>query len=379
MKLSELIKNSGLNIPASLLHSIEARDVEIKNITDDSRKVTPGCLFVGIKGLEHDGNDYLPKAIASGAPAVVCEDTSKLQIEDLKIPIIKVENGRRALALLWSAWYGFPSEKLKIVGITGTDGKTTTTNLLYHILKSSGRKVGMASTINARFGDKDVDTGFHVTSPEPGLLQKLLSEMVNAGLEYVCLEVTSHGIDQERIAGVNFFGAVITNVTHEHLDYHKTYQNYLETKGKLFSNLEFSVLNKDDESYKFLRSVSSGKILSYSLKEPTDVSADKVEITGDGSKFQINTTPGGIINSTSTLYSIKVNLKLPGLYNVSNALAASASALELGLNLSEIKRGLESFGGLEGRFEEIRAGQSFRVIVDFALMLWRVCLRLHPK
>lgn len=346
------------------------KDLEIIGITDDSRKVKPGYLFVAIKGLERDGHEYIEQAIEKGAAAVVFDVNFKFHppagrsnFKNGDIPMIAAKNTRRSLGLLWAAWFGFPSEKLKVIGITGTDGKTTTTNLLYHILQSAGKRVGMISTISARLGNKEVDTGFHVTSPEPELLQKLLSQMVTEGLEYVCLEVTSHGIDQERIAGVNFYGAVVTNVTHEHLDYHKTYQNYLETKGRLFKDVIFSVLNKDDESFPYLLSVSSGKKISYSLHTSADISADNVELVGDDSKFRIFLSS---VNTTSVLYSIEVRLKLPGGYNISNSLASASAALELGLTLQDVKVGLENFSGLEGRFEEIKMGQPFRVVVDFA-------------
>lgn len=353
MNLYDLMKKSGIVLSDQLDESWN--NVDVLGITDDSRKVLPGYLFVAIRGLERDGHSYISKAVESGAVAIIYEIGHIVQ--DRKYVAVKSSNSRRALGLLWSAWYDFPSSKMKVIGITGTDGKTTTTNLLYHILSAAGRKVGMISTINARFGNKELDTGFHVTNPGPELLQKLLSDMVSEGLEYVCLEVTSHGIDQERVAGVRFLGAVITNVTHEHLDYHKTYEDYLRTKGKLFKSVSFSVINRDDSSFRYLNDAVEGEVLTYGQNESADFIMQNIQLFDDGSSFSIfhRGRP-----------AIDVKLRIPGIYNISNSLAAYTVALKLGITPKEIKSGLEGFSGLEGRFEEIKMGQPFKFIVDFA-------------
>ncbi|MCL5004167.1 MAG: UDP-N-acetylmuramoyl-L-alanyl-D-glutamate--2,6-diaminopimelate ligase [Patescibacteria group bacterium] len=376
MNLYEIIKNSGIVKDRCLGNGWKSS--EVAGLTDDSRKVKPGFLFVAVKGLEHDGHDYIARAIENGAATVVYESKSKIkdqrskiQVKDRDVTWIEVADTRRALGLLWAGWYGNPSEKLKVIGVTGTDGKTTTANLIYHLLKTAGRKAGLISTINARIGNREIDTGFHVTNPEPELLQKLLSEMVKEGLEYVVLEVTSHGIDQERIAGVKFLGGVITNVTHEHLDYHKTYHKYLETKGRLFKNVDFSVLNGDDGSFSYIKKVAGGQKITYSQRGAGDVSAKKINVRDTLSAFAIRV--GSKLTKSLSLHSgilladwgsVKINL--PGVYNVSNALAAASAALFLGISPADIKKGLESFRGLPGRFEEIKMGQPFRVIVDFA-------------
>lgn len=333
-------------------------DVKVFGVTEDSRQVKRGYLFVAIKGLKTDGHRYISSALANGAAVVVYEDEISQNFNGDRTLLIRVRNSRKALGLLITAWYGFPSRKLKVIGVTGTDGKTTTTNLIYHILKTWGKSVGMVSTIKARIGEKEVDTGFHVTNPTPEVLQKLLSQMVRKGMEYAVLEVTSHGVDQERIAGIQFLGAVITNVTHEHLDYHKTYQSYLKTKSRLFEKVKFSVLNRGDKSFDYLKSVASGRIVSYGLIQAADITASKIDLRGTVSHFYLS------------FGSLKppehIRLRLPGRYNVSNALAAAAACYRLGLSPRQIKAGLETFRRLEGRFDEVRLGQAFRVIIDFA-------------
>lgn len=367
--LAELVRQSGI-LNTSTLYSDEAIEAGkvVNGLTDDSRRVKPGYIFVAVKGLEHDGHDHIAEALGKGAVIVyqdrskIKNQRSKIQIKNQKFTEIRVKNSREALGLLWSAWYGHPSRKLKIIGVTGTDGKTTTVNLIYHLLKRVGKKVGMVSTVNARIGKEEIETGFHVTSPEPELLQKLLAQMVEKKMEYAVLEVTSHGLDQERIAGIKFDAAVLTNVTHEHLDYHKTYPNYLQTKAKLFKNVQFSILNRDDASFINLERVADGKRVTYGIKEKADLMAENINGQNDYNRFTLKVGGG----KTTPLYSDIVNLALPGIYNIYNVLAAAAVCLELRLSLEQVTAGLSSFEPLTGRFEEIRLSQPFRVIIDFA-------------
>ncbi len=235
-------------------------------------------------------------------------------------------------AIFANVYYGFPSRKLIVIGVTGTDGKTTTCNLIYSILKAAGKEAGLISTINAIIGDKEYETGFHVTSPDPFSLQRFLRLMVDKGCQYAVLEVTSHALDQNRVWGIHFQVGVVTNVTREHLDYHKTYENYLKTKGLLIKWADKAVLNADDGSFEYLKTLKE-KAVTYSLKNPVVI------------PFKLN---------------------LPGEYNISNALAASAAAVCLGINSAAIRKGLENLTDLPGRFEEINEGQDFKVIVDFA-------------
>ena len=246
------------------------------------------------------------------------------------------------LAVLSAVIYRFPARKLKVIGITGTDGKTTTVNLTYEILRQADLPVGMISTVSAKLGTEEFTTGFHVTSPNPRLLQKILRKMVDEGLKYLVLEVTSHGLDQFRLWGIPFKIAVVTNVTPEHLDYHKTYENYLAAKAKLFDIAEVAVLNRDDRSFEYLearvRKNKGAKIVTYGLRNKADFTSEK----------------------------FKFETSLPGEYNRYNCLAAIAATSQLKVPPEIIKKAITSFKGVVGRMEEINEGQDFRVIVDFA-------------
>lgn len=360
MRLDKLLIDSGITEAgsATMIRIIEENGgPEIIGITDDSRKVKPGFLFVAVKGLEHDGHKYIEQAIKAGASAIVFDVNSKVKSQKSKFsatPLVGVKDSRKALGLLWAAWYAHPAKSLRVLGVTGTDGKTTTANLIYHLLKSAGKKVGLISTINAQIGNDSFETGFHVTNPAPELLQKFLRLMVDRGTEFAVLEVTSHGIDQQRIAGIDFEMVVVTNVTHEHLDYHKTYENYLKTKGRLLASNRISILNRDDRSFDYLKSVSRGKVLSYGILQKADFQATNVSLLGESAKFIL--APG----------SVEVKTNLLGEYNVANALAAVAAVSSFGLSPAQITAGLRSFQPLPGRFEEIKTRRDFRVVVDFA-------------
>lgn len=257
--------------------------------------------------------------------------------------------------------YGFPSRKIKIIGVTGTDGKTTTVSLLYHILKSAGYKVSMISTVNAIVGEARFDTGFHVTTPSPFEIQKFLRMMVKAGSEYAVLEITSHSLDQNRVAFVNFAEAIITNVTNEHLDYHGSYDKYLLSKAKILNAVKYRILNADDESFKKLSSLGSGKMLSVGTKEGVDFLAKDVKSTQNRLDFNIQTKYKDVETQ-----SVSVSTPLRGEFNVQNILLAVACAKTLDVVDKEITKALKDFPGVEGRMENIDEGQKFQVIVDFA-------------
>ena len=243
------------------------------------------------------------------------------------------------IAHLAAIYFHSPSKDLIVIGVTGTDGKTTTVNMIYHILKTAGYKVSMVSSIGAQIGTKSYDTGFHVTTPSPWQIQKYLRRAVNSGSKYFVLEATSHGLDQNRLACVNFKVAVLTNITQDHLDYHKTWQNYALAKAKLFKNTQFSILNLDDsKSYDFLKSKVGGKLTTYCLKGNAD-------FTQDNTRFK---------------------LKIPGSFNLENALAAAAACQVLEVNKRNITKALNNFSGIKGRLEEVNLGQNFKVIIDFA-------------
>ncbi len=241
-------------------------------------------------------------------------------------------------AIVANLRYGFPSRKVKVIGVTGTDGKTTTVNMIYHILKSAGENVSMVSTINAVIAGESVDTGFHVTSPSAFSLQKYIFKAKKAGTKYLILEVTSHALDQFRVLGIKFDVAVITNVTHEHLDYHKTFEKYLKTKAKLIRNAKVAVLNKEDSNFKKLSKLTHGKVVSFGIKRDADIN--------------IHNTP--------------IKLKIAGDYNRLNALAASAVCLNLGIARTTILSSLAKFETLSGRMEEVKNSRGIKIIVDFA-------------
>lgn len=241
-------------------------------------------------------------------------------------------------SIIFALLYGFPARKLKIIGVTGTDGKTTTVSMIYQILKKAEKKVSMISSVQAVIGEKEYDTGFHITTPDPWEVQRYFAKIAKTGSEYVVLEVTSHGLDQNRVFGIEFLVGLITNITHEHLDYHKNWQNYALAKAKLLKNVKFSILNADDKSFEFLLPYASGKIVTY-----------------------------GIINNADfTPKNFPVKLKIPGEYNMYNALAATSACRSLGIDVSAIRNALKNFKNLKGRMEEIDGGQDFNVVVDFA-------------
>ena len=241
-------------------------------------------------------------------------------------------------AFIAALYFNFPSRQLTVIGITGTDGKTTTVWMIYEILKNSGFKVSQISSLGALVGTSTFDTGFHTTTPSPWQIQKYLRKAVNLGNKYFVLEATSHGLDQNRLAFVKFKVAVITNITHEHLDYHKSQKRYLGAKAKLFRKVNFSILNFDDQSFDFLKSNVDGKIITYSAKSQADFNSRKLPL----------------------------KLKIPGDYNLRNALAAAAAVSSLRIEKKKILSVLNNFGGVPGRMDEIDLGQNFQVFIDFA-------------
>lgn len=259
-------------------------------------------------------------------------------------------------ALLAILIYQYPARHLKVIGVTGSDGKTTTTHLIYHILNSLGIKVCLVSTVSAKIGENETDTGFHVTSPDPFLLQKLFREIVDKGFTHVVLEATSHGLDQHRLLGTNISIAVLTNITHEHLDYHRTYGNYVQAKSKLFQGPRWAVLNKDDKSFKLIRAYipRSVNILTYGLGGNAALRAGKIIVSPDSSTFELQWK-----NSRQT-----VNLPLPGRYNIQNALGAIGAVISLGIKPKEILNTLATFTHVPGRMNQVHKNP--KVFIDFA-------------
>src|SRR5215216_380117 len=295
-------------------------DIPITGISIDSRAVKPGHLFVAMKGSSVDGHTYIPKAIGHGAVAVVGDR----DITGLSVPYVRLENSRRALTWIAAAFYDWPGRKLTVIGVTGTDGKTTTTNLIYQILLAARIKAGMISTVNAVVGEEVLDTGFHVTTPDAQDVQRYLAKMVEAGLTHVVLETTSHGWAQYRVDACEFDIGIVTNITHEHMDEHGSYGNYRAAKARLFSSLEITqpkpqgnprlaVINRDDsKSFDFLNDLIKVNKINYGLGKEADVRGTNIEFDRAGVHF----------TAQSQVFRVDVSSKLVGAYNISNCLAA---------------------------------------------------------
>ena len=253
---------------------------------------------------------------------------------------------------------GYPARRLKVIGVTGTDGKTTTCHLIYEILKAGNKKVALLSTVAAYIGDKVIDTGFHTTTPSAKYLQPLLKQVADAGMEYLVLETTSHGLDQHRVLGTNFLMGVLTNVTQDHFDYHKNFENYRKAKAKLFKNVKYAVLNKDDQSFEYFKGVlkENTHLLSYSLEDNASLVAKNIQINSGGMSF--TTVEAG--------YTHKIETKLIGKHNASNILAAACAAMSVGVKWPEILKVLASFKGVEGRMDIVPSNKNFTTIIDFA-------------
>ena len=336
----------------------------ISGIAIDSRAVKPGFLFVAMKGGNADGHDYIRKAIDNGAAAVIGERA----LVGLTVPYVQLENSRHALTYLAAAFHNWPARRLKVIGVTGTDGKTTTCNLIYRILIAAGLKAGMTSTVNAIIGDEVLDTGFHVTTPDAHDLQEYLARMVDSGLTHVVLETTSHGWAQHRVDACEFDIGVVTNITHEHMDEHGNYENYRAAKARLFTCLEktvdkpqgnprLGVINRDDSSFDFLNNFIKVNKLNYGLGTDADVRAEDIDYSPRGIHFV----------ASSRDFQVAVTSKLVGAYNISNCLAAlTATIYGLGIKPEIAAQGIASLEGIPGRMERIDLGQNFTAIVDFA-------------
>jgi UDP-N-acetylmuramoyl-L-alanyl-D-glutamate--2,6-diaminopimelate ligase len=380
--LSQLVRYiSPVNAPSF-------EDTYIDGITLDSRKVLPGCLFVALPGGSTDGHRYIPDAIQRGAAAIVGSQS----LTGLPVPYFQVENGREALADLSAAYFHWPSHSMTVIGVTGTDGKTTTCNLIFQILKTAGLPAGMISTVNAVIGDETIDTGLHVTTPEAPEIQGYLAKMVAAGITHVVIEATSHGLSQLRVGACEFDIAIVTNITHEHLDYHDTYQAYRQAKARLFvqlaktpvkkyGNPRLAVLNRDDLSYQYLLDVirngpampatlnsedrSSGRVVKvdYGLTPVAEVHPQEIMQTPHGIRFTaiVPDVPAG------PGQHIPIQTNLFGDYNVANCLAAIAGTMK-GLNISPqaVRDGIKQLESIPGRMEMIDLGQEFLAVVDFA-------------
>ncbi|MDD3267817.1 MAG: UDP-N-acetylmuramoyl-L-alanyl-D-glutamate--2,6-diaminopimelate ligase [Syntrophomonadaceae bacterium] len=331
-------------------------DTEITGIAYDSRRVSDGDLFVCISGFRSDGHAFAEQAIKNGAVAVLA--ARKLDITQQAALLITPDT-RQAMARLASNFYQQPSRALKVIGVTGTNGKTTTTHLIQAILEEAGKTTGILGTLYARMGDYSKELGH--TTPEALEIEDFISYCVKQNAEYVVMEVSSHALDLHRVDLISFNTAVFTNLTQDHLDYHHNMENYRNTKAKLFAMIaedknNFCVLNTDDPYGEYFKNLAASRYYTYGLNNDADVRAADLNIDLRGSQFTIH----------HQTQSVNINIKLVGLFSVYNVLAAVACALGEGVSLATIKSALEKVEGVPGRFEKVDCGQDFTVIVDYA-------------
>lgn len=328
-------------------------------VVESSFDVQSGGVFVARKGLSTDGHQYIDKAIQAGASAIVGE----IDLPNLSAPYVQVRDAQAVLGWLAAAYHNFPSRKLIVIGVTGTDGKTTTSHIMHSILKQAdGIKAGFISTISADFGDETADTGLHVTTPGAPQVQAYLAKMLSAGLTHCILEMTSHGLAQGRLTGVEIDVAVYTNVMHEHLDFHGSWENYRDAKAIMFRSLmpafrkldqpKISVINANDPSADYFSAIPADRHITYGVSSPSDYHARDIDYQPDKTTFAVN--------------RYLIEMQLVGEFNISNALAALSVARELGVDWSTIQQGIGGVEGVSGRMQRINEGQDFVAMVDFA-------------
>jgi UDP-N-acetylmuramoyl-L-alanyl-D-glutamate--2,6-diaminopimelate ligase len=329
-------------------------DREILGLTHDSRAVAPGFLFAALRGAVHDGAAFIPEAVARGAAAVLVD-------RDVPLPVgatvVRVGDARRALGQLAAAFFGHPSRRLRVIGVTGTNGKGATTYLIEAILRAAGRRCGIIGTMGVIIDGEAVPSSR--TTPEAPDLQAALALMVERGFHDVAMEVASHGLAQERVGGCHFEVGVFTNLTRDHLDFHRSMEAYRAAKARLFAVLPakgWAVLNADDPSAAVMRAVTCARVMTYGLREPAEVRGRNVRLHLRGSEF-VAETPAGAVD---------VSLRLAGGFNVANALAALAVGITQDVPLATMAAALSAMPGIPGRVESVDTGQPFAVVVDYA-------------
>ena len=326
---------------------------EVSGLAYDSRLVETGTLFFAVPGVHVDGHSFAEAAVAAGAVGVVVEQ----ELPDVPLPQLVVDRSRRALADAADAWFGRPSERLTVIGITGTDGKSTVASLTSEVLWASGRhRPGLIGTVSTGIGTSVAPNDSRATTPESLELQELLSEMVAAGNDSAILEATSHGLALGRTRNCRFDIGVVTTLTSEHLEFHGTLDAYRAAKAILVEEAPIAVLNADDPSFGYFRDRAAGRVISYGIDADADLRASRLEADATGTRFHLG----------SPRWSGSVTVALPGRFNVANALAALGISEALGLDLDHAGAALAETAGVPGRMERIDAGQPFTVVVDYA-------------
>ncbi|HLQ97128.1 MAG TPA: UDP-N-acetylmuramoyl-L-alanyl-D-glutamate--2,6-diaminopimelate ligase [Candidatus Dormibacteraeota bacterium] len=330
----------------------------MNKIEMDHRKINSGDAFVCLRGFTVDGHDYAEQAVEKGATIIIAEQDMKTSVATIVVP-----DTSRALAFIAAKFYDFPTSKLSLIGITGTNGKTTTTYLLEAIFKQDQKNTGLIGTIQMKIGDKTYPV--NNTTPDSLLLQKTFKQMVDEEIDTAIMEVSSHALDLGRVHGCDYDVALFTNLSLDHLDYHKDLDDYLRVKSLLFAQLgnsyrpgdrKFAILNADDPASQLIKKSTAQHILTYGCKSNADMMAKNIELRANGTKFTLKTPIG----------EIEINSQLVGMFNVYNMLAASSIAVVQHVDLQVIKEALENISGVHGRFEQVNKGQRFSVIVDYA-------------
>ena len=336
------------------------KTAEVCHITADSRTVQEGSLFICLVGATVDGHSFVEKAVQDGAVAVVV--SKPVTVPD-HVALIYVEDTRQALQAAVPFFYDYPASKMRMIGVTGTNGKTTTTHIIAHLLRSQGYTVGVIGTVHILIDDQSYP--IHNTTPDVADLQQILQQMVDAGVTHCIMEVSSHALALGRTAGVEYDTAVFTNLTQDHLDFHKTFDNYLAAKAKLFKQVSASyqvkegkgaVINVDDAYGQSIVDVTTSPMITYSTEGKGSMNASDLTVTAKSSKFTLNYDGK----------SYPISTKIAGMFNVYNTLAAVGATLYEGLSMEEIVKGLATFTAVPGRFELIEEGQDFAVVVDYA-------------
>lgn len=352
MILNKLIKDSlALTFSPIPLQIVGNSEVEVTSIEQDSRRVQAGTLFVAIRGVHSDGHNYIDQAIGRGAVAVLTEQAPLEPKED--ICYIVCPDTRLLYGLCSAVWFDTPSKALKVVGVTGTNGKTTTATLLYRLFTALGYKCGLISTVRNLIGEQEITATY--TTPEAYQLQQLLAQMVEAGCSYAFMEVSSHAVDQHRIAGLHFEGGIFTNLTRDHLDYHGTFREYLQAKQRFFDRLSkdsFAISNADDRNGEIMLQNTSARRLYYGIQNACEVKGLILEEYPDSTLLSIN--------------DVEVTTRLIGVFNAYNVLAVYATALELGAKREEVLQTLSNLTSVDGRFETLRVPGGYTVVVDYA-------------
>lgn len=345
------MKLTTLTINLNIIEIAGNTSKDIKGVNIDSRKIEQDHLFIAVRGTQADGHNYIDKAIESGATAIVCEEIPETRNAD--ITYIKVENSEQAVGSIATSFYGDPTSKMKLVGVTGTNGKTTIATVLYNTFRHMGYKVGLISTVVNYIDGKAIPTEH--TTPDPITLNRLLGEMADTGCEFAFMEVSSHSVVQNRIGGLKFAGGIFTNLTRDHLDYHLTFENYLKAKKQFFDNLSenaFVITNADDKNGMVMVQNTKAKIKTYSVRSMADFRAKIIECHFEGMYLDID--------------GQEIGVQFIGKFNVSNLLAVYGAACMLNIDPHEMLVALSAMKPVSGRFESLRSPSGYTAIVDYA-------------